>query len=174
MLALSGLLTPRPRCVAQDFGEGLKRYERGAPNAPARAEGAEGAPEEVVRVNTLMTLLDVTVTDAAGARFVEGLTKDDFVVVEDGVAQQLDTLTRGDDAVRLPRSFVLIIDWSASLLPYLDESLKAARALVEQLAPDDEMAVVTDDVKLVVGFTRDKRRLKSALASTPSEAARAT
>jgi len=105
----------------------------------------------------------VTVTDAAGTRFVEGLTKEDFVVVEDGVPQQLDTLTRGDDAARLPRSIVLVIDWSGSLLPYLEESVKAAKKLVDKLAPADEMAVVTDDVELVVGFTRDKKRLKSAL-----------
>lgn len=109
--------------------------------------------------------------DASGSRFITGLTKDDFVVVEDGVPQQIDTLTLGDDTRKMPRSIVLIVDWSGSLLPYLDESIKAARALVDQLAPSDEMAIVTDDVKLVAGFTRDKRLLKSTLDSL-SEAAK--
>jgi VWFA-related protein len=184
-LALAVCLTTSPPCPAQTsggqasgpqvFGEGLKRYERNAGKTPPGAQDARdagGQPEEVVRVNTLLTLLDVTVTDPGTGRFVEGLTKDDFVVVEDGAAQQLDTLTKGDDAARMPRSIVLIIDWSGSLLPYLDESIKAARALVDRLAPTDEMAVVTDDVKLVVGFTRDKKQLKSALDSLGKSAKR--
>jgi VWFA-related protein len=116
-------------------------------------------------MNTLLTLLDVTVTDASGARFITGLTKDDFLVLEDGSPQQIDTLTPGDDAKRMPRSIVLILDWSGSLLPYLDETIKAAKALVDQLAPSDEMAIVTDDVKLAAGFTRDKRLLKATLDS---------
>src|ERR1044071_8689031 len=153
LLTLSGCLTSRPDCAAQtqEFGAGLKRYERAK-----REKVEDGQAEEVVRMNTLLTLLDVTVTDAAGARFVEGLTKEDFVVVEDGAPQRGDTLTLGDDAARMPRSIVLIMDWSGSLLPYLDESIKAAKALVEQLSPEDEMAVVTDDVKLVAGFPKAK------------------
>lgn len=179
LLTLSACLTADTDCAAQgagggdvpaqDFGAGLKRYERGKSSSRAGGSGevggGPGRPEEVVRTNTLLTLLDVTVTDPGTGRFVDGLTKEAFVVVEDGVEQRVDTLTLGDDAARMPRSVVLILDWSGSLLPYLDDSVKAAKALVEQLAPADEMAVVTDDVKLVAGFTKDKKALKSALDS---------
>src|ERR1044072_584424 len=140
-LVLSAPLTPPHTCAAQTaggneagprvFGEGVKRYERSAGQSHAKdAQDEEGQPEEVVRMNTLLTLLDVTVTDASGARFIDGLTKDDFVVVEDGAQQQIDSLTRGDDTARMPRSIVLIIDYSGSLLPYLEQSIKAAKALV--------------------------------------------
>src|ERR1044072_4792143 len=175
-LTTSAPLTPPHTCAAQTtgekdlsprvFGEGLKRYERSGGKSRAKdSKDEEGQPEEVVRMNTLLTLLDVTVTDASGARFIDGLTKDDFVVVEDGAPQQIDSLTRGDDTARMPRSIVLIIDYSGSLLPYLHESIKAAKALVDKLAPTDEMAVVTDGVELVVGFTRNKKQLKRALDS---------
>ena len=155
----------------QDFGSGLKRFRRNSRDTPQGTEKSEGAengpdqPDDVIRLNTLLTTLDVTVTDSSGSRFIDGLTKDDFLVLEDGIAQQVDALTLGDDARAMPRAIVLIVDWSGSLLPYLDESIKAARALVDQLAPSDEMAIVTDDVKLVAGFTGDKKLLKSALDS---------
>ncbi|MFZ0749711.1 MAG: hypothetical protein WAM70_10160, partial [Pyrinomonadaceae bacterium] len=111
----------------------------------------------------MLTLLDVTVTDASGSRFITGLKKEDFLVLEDGKVQEIDTLTMGEGTGKMPRSIVLIIDWSGSLLPYLDESVTAAKNLVDQLAPSDEMAIVTDDVKLAAGFTGDKKLLKSTL-----------
>jgi VWFA-related protein len=52
-----------------------------------------------------------------------------------------------------------------SQLAYLEASVEAAKELVNQLAPGDEMAIVTDDIQLAAGFTRDKKRLKSTLDS---------
>jgi VWFA-related protein len=152
---------------SQDFGASLKRFTRDVRDPSAGMEKSKDTdqPDDVVRLNTLLTQLDVTVTDANGSRFITGLTKDDFIVLEDGNLQQIDTLTLGDDTEKMPRSIVLIFDRSGSLLPYLDESIKAATALVDQLAPFDEMAIVTDDVKLIAGFTRDKKLLKSKLDS---------
>ena len=155
----------------ENFGSSLERFRRdprkqvGSGAQQTRAGGGTEQPEDVVRVDTLLTVLDVAVTDASGSRAITGLNRDDFVVVEDGVPQQIDTLTPGDDTRKLPRSIVLIVDWSGSLLPYLDESIKAAKTLVDKLAPTDEMAIVTDDVRLAIDFTRDKKRLKSTLDS---------
>jgi VWFA-related protein len=59
----------------------------------------------------------------------------------------------------------LIIDYSRSQFPYLSDSIEAAKTLVDKLGPYDQMAIVTDDVELLVGFTRDKRELKKALDS---------
>jgi hypothetical protein len=41
----------------------------------------------------------------------------------------------------------------------------AAKILVDELSPKDTMAIVTDDVALLIDFTRDKARLKQALDS---------
>ena len=120
---------------------------------------------EVVRVDTSLVTLDLLVRDRAGSHYITGLTKDDFVITEDNQPQTLTSLTVGDDAERLPRSIVLIFDRSQSQFAYLDASIEAAKALVNQLAPTDEMAIVTDDVELAIGFTKDKKKLKKTLDS---------
>lgn len=118
---------------------------------------------DVVRVNTSLVNLDILVKDASSSRYITGLTKDDFVVTEDNELQTVASFTVGDDAERLPRSIVLIFDRSQSQFAYLDASIEAAKALVNQLAPSDEMAIVTDDVELSIGFTKDKKKLKKTL-----------
>jgi VWFA-related protein len=149
----------------------LKQVDRGTiKRAGAVANSRNGEddplqPEDIVRVDTSLVVLDVGVTDASGSRYITGLTKDDFLVIEDDQPQEITTFTLGDDAVRLPRSVVLIIDTSMSQMAYFEASLEAAKKLVSQLAPTDRMAIVSADVKLIVAFTKDKGRLKSALDS---------
>ncbi|MFN2455612.1 MAG: VWA domain-containing protein [Pyrinomonadaceae bacterium] len=134
-------------------------------NHKAKDDAAATKVEDTIRVETLLAVFDVSVTDASGSRFISGLRKEDFLVTEDTQPQQVATLTLGDDAARLPRSIVLILDRSDSQLPYLDASIEAAKKLVGQLAPTDEMAIVTDDVQLAVDFTKDKKKLKATLDS---------
>jgi VWFA-related protein len=69
------------------------------------------------------------------------------------------------DSQDVPRSIVLIIDYSGSQLPYIKTSIDAAQMLVDKLNPKDRMAVVTDDVNLLVDFTSDKNLLKKRLES---------
>jgi len=68
----------------------------------------------------------------------------------------------GDDA-KVPRSIALIIDYGCSQLPFLEASVEAAKNLVGKLGLNDSMAIVTDDVELLVNFTQDKRKLKDRL-----------
>src|SRR5437879_6902870 len=70
----------------------------------------------------------------------------------------------GDNAT-VPRSIVLIIDYSASQFPFIDTSIAAAKTLVDKIAPIDRMAIVTDDVELLQDFTNDKKILKDKLES---------
>jgi VWFA-related protein len=154
-----------------EFGSSLGRLrwdplkkasvETGA--AAAAAGAGEAGEDEVVRVQSTLVTTDVLVLDKDG-RAVRGLTRDDFVVTEEGRPQPLTTFATGDDA-RRPRSVVLVIDYSGSQLPYLNTSIEAAKVLVDQLHPADSMAIVTDDVSLLADFTRDKARLKEALDS---------
>jgi VWFA-related protein len=123
--------------------------------------------EEAIRLETLFVAMDVTVSHSS--RLVAGLAKDDFILTEDGEPQQIASFSTGDDA-RVPRSIVLVIDYSGSQLPYLQSSVSAARALIDKLAPADEMAIVTDDIELLIDFTRDKARLKAALSSLLKQA----
>ena len=119
--------------------------------------------DDVVRVNTTLVAMDVLPLDQQG-NFIPGLTGNDFHITEDGLPQRLTTFTRGDDPTR-PRTIVLIIDYSGSQLPFFKDSVEAAKTLVDQLNPKDRIAIVTDDVSVLVDFTQDKAKLKAKLDS---------
>ena len=142
-------------------GESSKKVSE--PTSPKNNAAGLPPPDDTIRVDTSLVVLDVTVTDASGQKYITGLSKDDFTLAEDNQPQTVATLTLGDDTARLPRSIVLIFDRSDSELPYLESSIDAARTLVNQLTPSDEMAIVTDDIELASGFTKDKKKLKQTL-----------
>jgi VWFA-related protein len=58
---------------------------------------------------------------------------------------------------------VLLIDYSGSQFAYIRDSVEAAKVLVDNIGRNDRMAIVTDDIELVVDFTTDKRELKKNL-----------
>ncbi|HYG80445.1 MAG TPA: VWA domain-containing protein [Pyrinomonadaceae bacterium] len=157
--------TTQKTTTREPFGSSLKRPAQARPpNQPSAPQSEDSPrPEETIKVDTLLVSLDVVVTDEKETRFITGLKPEDFVIVEDDVPQRLATMTLGDDSARLPRSIVLVFDWSGSQIPYLEASVRAAKTLVEQLAQTDRMAIVTDSVSLVTDFTNDKKRLKSSL-----------
>ena len=151
------------------FGSSLDRL-RWDPEKQAAIEtkGPKAAPTvsgnlEVIRVQTDLVLVDTLVLDRQG-RVITGLTQDDFIVTEDGGRQTIGHFSLGSD-LTVPRSIVLIMDYSGSLRSYLNQSIDAAEVLIGQLGPKDKMALVTDDVKLLADFTGDRKKLKQALES---------
>lgn len=122
-----------------------------------------GDAEDVIRVETQLIAADVMVADQHG-RAVTGLTKDDFVIIEEGQPQLIGHFSAGSD-LNVPKSIVLIIDYSRSEIPYIAKSVTAAKSLIDQLGAKDRMAIVTDDVELLVNFTSDKKKLSRALDS---------
>jgi VWFA-related protein len=95
---------------------------------------------------------------------VTGLSKDDFIISQKESPLQITTFTIGKDP-KLGRSIILIIDRSESQLPFIKTSIDSAKILVERLGPLDKMAIVRDDVKLVMDFTSERDKLVSALES---------
>jgi VWFA-related protein len=112
-------------------------------------------------VKTTLVVCDVLVTDKQG-RPVEGLTRDDFIVSEDGAPQRVETFAPGD-AASVRRTIDLIIYYRGTQFPLIKTSVAAQKTLIYKLKPNDRMALVTDDVELVVDFTRDKEKLKKKL-----------
>jgi len=139
--------------------------------SPPQAKGPKPASntnqsEGDVQLHTTMAVLDVLITDKDG-HFINSIgeiKKEDLIVREDGVEQQVGTFARGD-SIEIPKSIILIIDYSGSQFHYLDSSLDAAHTLVTQLGPSDQMAIVTDDVELLCDYTNDKAKLTKALSS---------
>ena len=148
------------------FGSSLKRIkwdrEKQTTVDTETANGGNDADvEDVVRVKTDLVVCDVVVLDQQ-KRIVKDLQKDDFVVKEDGQLQTLSHFSSGEGD-EIGRSIVLIIDYSDSLLPYIKWTVDAAKVLVDKLRARDRMAIVTDDVELLVDFTADKVKLKKGL-----------
>jgi VWFA-related protein len=158
-----------PRLKREHFGRSLERLKwdaeqkRAVEAARARAKkgGGGGEEDEVVRVETSLVVCDVLVLDPQG-RAVKGLVREDFLINEDGRPQEVGVFALGDSA-NVPRSIVLILDYSGSMRPFIVNSVLAAKILVDQLNPRDRMALVTDDVELLVNFTGDKALLRKRL-----------
>jgi VWFA-related protein len=132
-----------------------------------RKQRSRSDEEDVVRVDTDLVVSEVLVLDHDG-RFIKGLQAKDFVVKEDEQPQEVRSFSLGDAGVK--RSIVLILDYSGSELPYISTSVRAAEMLVDKLNPADRMAIVTDDVKLLVDFTSEKELLKTKLEALRTSA----
>ena len=149
---------------SKDFGSSLRKLKWDPSKKAATqisTEKIDGGDDDIIRVETRLVVADVLVLDGQGHPVV-GLSQNDFVVTEDNQPQSITHFSLGDDKTTV-RSIVLIIDHSWSQLPYLRTSTKAAETLVDMLGPKDRMAIVSDDVSLVLNFTADKSKLKKAL-----------
>jgi VWFA-related protein len=155
---------PREKPKLKDFGVSLKKLKWDEEkNEAALSQPASSSDDDVIRIETSLVTSDVLVTDRQG-RPVRDLKATDFAVSEDGVPQQIGHFVLGDN-VNLSRTIVLVIDYSRSQFPYISDSIAAASVLVDKLGPNDRMAIVTDDIELLVDFTNDKRELKKGLES---------
>jgi len=155
----------------EEFGSSLKRLkwdEKEQKAVETKKEDERSDSEVVIRVETSLAVFDILTLDKEG-RAVSGLRKEDFVISEDGAPQEIASLSPGDGST-VPRSIVLIIDYSGSQQPFIENSVAAAKGLVDRLKPNDRMAIVTDDVSLLVDYTKDKRKLKDGLDSLRKKA----
>jgi Ca-activated chloride channel family protein len=137
------------------------------PNSPA-TNTADSGPEEVdagdvVRVNTTLVTLPVSVTDRDG-RYIPNLRKEDFRLWEEGVEQPVAFFSSVDK----PFSVVLMLDTSGSTRFRLEEIQDAAITFVNQLRQDDRVMVVSfdDDIRILTEFTSDRGRLRDAILRT--------
>ena len=112
------------------------------PEGP-RPSGIESDPT-AIRVETDLVIAEFEVHDKKGRRIV-GLPAADFRVEEDGIEQRIEMFAYGRSSA------------------YIESSIAAAKVLVELLEPNDSMAIVSDDVELIAGFTNDKDKLKASL-----------
>ncbi len=131
--------------------------------APQEAPEAEkGTSTPKFHVNVRLVNVFVNVTDANGAP-VGGLTKDDFALNEDGVAQKIAYFERETD---MPLSLVLAIDTSGSVRKDMAVETRAAKEFLRALLrPADRLDLIdfNSSVREVVPFTADLRHLEWGL-----------
>lgn len=169
----------RPRRVSQNSGVsavdspapsrapvlGGATRPAGTPSSRQSSDIAPDGPEEVdaddvVRVNTTLVTLPVSVMDRDG-RYIPNLRKEDFRLWEDGVEQTVALFSSVDK----PFSVVLMLDTSGSTRYRLAEIQDAAITFVNQLRRDDQVMVVSfdDQIRVLSEFTSDRSRLRDAI-----------
>jgi Ca-activated chloride channel homolog len=107
--------------------------------------------------------LNVTVTDGV-RNFVTDLNREDFVVFEDGIKQDLTFFTKA----QLPVALSLLIDTSASMEDKLGIAQEAAIGFAKRMRPDDIAQVIDFDSRVTIlqQFTDDKAALEVAIRQT--------
>ncbi len=126
----------------------------------ANPDGAVVEDEEVIKVDTDLVTIPVSVIDRDG-RFISGLKKQDFKIFENGVEQQIDSFA----ATEQPFTVVLLLDVSPSTQYQIDEIQNAAITFVNQLRRDDKVIVIAFDKKIHVlsRATSDRNVLRNAI-----------
>ncbi len=120
---------------------------------------------EVDLVNILCTVRD------SHGRFVTDLTKDDFIVTEDGIPQQIRYFSRETD---LPLTIGLLVDVSKSQENLIEVERHAAYRFLDRVLREKDLAFLLSfgvEAELLQDLTGSRRRLEAALAQLRLNAA---
>jgi VWFA-related protein len=115
--------------------------QKPAAGTPARPSNTpeEVAEDDVIRVDTELVSVNVSVVDRGTSRGVNDLTKDDFRLYEDNAAQQILHF----DSSSAPFNLVLLVDLSGSTTKVVDLIKAAALHFVDAARPFDRIGVIT-------------------------------
>ncbi len=159
--------------VARGLANGGKIVNQPAPTQASRSETAPAgsAPLEVAnvpadvvfRTNTSLVEVYTTVTDQRG-RFVDDLAANQFSILEQGAAREVQAFENRASAV----SVAMLLDTTGSMTAALPALKNAALKLMEELRPDDSVAVYSfnKSVSELQAFTTDKDAAKRAVLRT--------
>ena len=128
---------------------------------PARARQQPPQDDDVVRVEANLIKLNIGVADRRGYP-VTNLTREEFVVYEDGVRQTINSF----EPASAPFSIVVLLDMSGSTQKFRMTLKQSALRFLDALAPEDRVAVVSfnDKIKTLQDFTTDRRRVAYAIS----------
>ena len=99
--------------------------------------------DDVVRVSTDLVVLNVTVLDKDG-KFVTGLKRSDFQIIEDGVEQKIAAFSDEET----PFAAAILLDTSGSMESRLTLGRSAAIRFLDGLREQDVAAVYSFDIKV--------------------------
>ncbi len=137
-----------------------KKDEPPPPPPPDKPKKIEGMPDYSLHVDVPLVNVDVLVTTKDG-QFIPNLKKDNFRVLEDGVAQTVSNFNISE----APITAVLLVEFASTNYYFMVDALNASYAFANTLKKDDWVAVVSYDMKprIMVDFTQDKRAVYGAL-----------
>ena len=144
-----------------------KKKESTEPIAPA------APPEEKIknpnnanfslRVDVPLVSLDVSVQLEKTHQFVPGLKPPQFLVLEDGVEQKVDTVRM----TQTPITAVMLLEFAANNYYLIRDMQNASYSFFRSLRPDDYVAVITYDLRthILTDFTNNKDVVAQSLQS---------
>lgn len=123
------------------------------------------AQDTKIVVDTTLVVIPVTVTDPSN-RFVLGLEKEDFTLLEDGVQQKIVHFS-GEDA---PLSVGILVDTSGSMGLKMDTSHRAVTEFLKTMNSQDEAFLIqfSDKAEVLQDFTSDMRQIEDKMNSLQS------
>ena len=120
------------------------------------------APEpDVLRIDTDLVNLNVSVFNRKGAQLPASLQQKDFTVLDNGEPQEISFFASND----APFDLVLLLDLSGSTSDKIGLIKKSAKRFVEAARPGDRIAILTftADILLVAKLTSDHAALKKSI-----------
>jgi Ca-activated chloride channel homolog len=120
----------------------------------------------VIKVNVHLIEVYATIFDHKG-RYVDGLSRDNFEVYEDGKPQRIASFETNSEGL----SCAILLDTTGSMNAVLPRVKNSIVRLIDALGPRDSIAVYTFDQQLVVRqeFTGDKDAAKRAVLRTRAQ-----
>ena len=138
--------------------------EPAPPPAPAEPKIKNpGGETYALRVDVPIVNLDVSVILDKNHQFVPGLKAENFLVLEDGVEQKVDTVRIG----QTPITAVMLLEFAANSWYVINEMRTASIGFFHSLRPDDYVAVMTYDLQthILSDFTNNKDVIAESLNS---------
>ena len=129
---------PTPRQRPDLIGPDRSATPAGTP-APPDNGPVEISEGDVIRVDTELVSVNVSVVDRGTNRGVNDLTKDDFRLYEDNAPQQIAHF----ESSSAPFNLVLLVDLSGSTTKVVDLIKSAALHFVDAARPFDHIGVIT-------------------------------
>ena len=131
----------------------------GTPESPN--ESAELDEGDIIRVDSQLVTLNMSVVDRSTRRGLQGLLRDDFKLFEDGEEQNIVQF----DSSNAPFDLVLVMDLSGSTKDVVKLIREAALHFVDAARPSDRIAVITfaADAKVVSPLTADRELLRQRI-----------
>lgn len=119
--------------------------------------------DDVIRVDTELVTMNVSVVDRGTNRGLAGLVQPDFKLYEDGVEQQIAHF----DSAAAPFNMVLLIDLSGSTREVVEIIRAAALRFVEATRPSDSIAVITfaGTTNIISPLTSDREALRQRITA---------
>ena len=129
-------------------------------NSNAIASASEISTENTIKLEARLVNLNVKVTDASG-KTLPSLKKENFVVLEDGVQQDVSYF----EPMTAPLNLLLLLDLSGSTEHKIKVMKKAAQKFIDSLQAGDRIAVAafTRRFFIISNFATDHKLLKDRI-----------